>query len=78
MASTIILSKDDYSSLGSLLQNQQVELKVKGNVLDSTDRSVVLGVTSLSVTNRSKLSINEIIQQLAAARIQTPVMESRP
>ena len=78
MATTLSLSKDDYPTLGGLLQGQQIELKVKGNVLDSTDRTVSLGVTALSVTSRSKLSTNEVVQQLAAARIQSPIMESRP
>lgn len=78
MAKVLSLSKDEYSSLGSLLQGQSVVLKVSGNVLDATDSMVTLGVDSISISSKSKLSTNEIVQQLAAIRGNMSEVESRP
>ena len=78
MAKTLSLSLDEFPALSGLLPGQSVELKVAGSVLDATDRMVILGVSSLSVTKRTKLSANEIVQQLAAIREKLPGKESRP
>ena len=78
MAKVLSLSLDEYPSLGSLLQGQSLVIKVSGNVLDATDSMVTLGVESISVLSKSKLSTNEVIQQLAAIRGKMSGMESRP
>ena len=78
MAKALSLSLDEYPSLGSLLQGQSVVLKVSGSVLDATDRMVTLGVDSISVSSKSKLSTNEVIQQLAKTREKMSGVESRP
>lgn len=78
MAKILSLSKDEYSSLGGLLSGQDVVLSVKGNVLDATDRMVTLGVSSITVSRKSKLSTNEVVQQLAASREKMSAAESRP
>ncbi len=71
------LSKDEYSSLGGLLSGQEVVLKISGSVLDATDRMVTLGVKSIAIASKSKLSTNEIVQQLAASREKMAGAEAR-
>ena len=78
MAKALCFSLDEYPSLGSLLQGQSVVLKVSGSVLDATDRMITLGVDSISISSKSKLSTNEIVQQLSKMREKMPAMESRP
>ena len=78
MAKALSLSLDEYPSLGGLLQGQSVELKITGSVLDATDRMLTFGVTKITVTNKSKLSTNEVVQQLAATREKMSGMETRP
>ncbi len=78
MAKALSLNLDEYPSLAGLLQGQGVELRVTGSVLDNTDRTLTLGVTGISITKRTKLSTNEIVQQLAASREKMSGMGPRP
>ena len=78
MAKALSLSPDEYPSLESLLQGQSVVLKVSGSVLDATDRMVTLGISSISILSKSKLSTNEVVQQLAKNRVKMSGAESRP
>jgi len=78
MAKALSLSPDEYPSLESLLQGQSVVLKVSGSVLDATDRMVTLGISSISILSKSKLSTNEVVQQLAKSRAKMSGVESRP
>ena len=77
MAKALSLSLDEYPSLAGLLQGQSVELKIVGNVLDTTDRMMTFGVKSISVISRTELSTNEVVQQLAALREKVTSIEAR-
>lgn len=72
------LSKDDYPSISSLLTGQTVVLEIKGEVLDANDRMVTLGVKSVKITEKSKLSVNEVVQQLSASREKMAGAEAQP
>jgi len=78
MSKVLSLSKDDYPSLGALLTGQNVTLSVKGNVLNANDSTVTLNVSNISISNKSKLSTNEIVQQLAEIRNKMPAAETQP
>ncbi len=79
MATRVLsFSKDDYPNLSSVLTGQSVVLEVKGEVLDATDSMVTVGVKSVKTTKKSKLSVNEVVQQLAATRQKTSAAEPQP
>lgn len=78
MAKALSLSLDEYPNLGGLLHGQKVTLQISGSVLDATDRTVTIGVTSIGVTKKSKMSTQQIMQELSAIRLKMPAAEARP
>ena len=73
MARILMLSKDDYPTLNGLLQGQDVQLRIRAEVLDDQERHISMRIDSLQISSKRSQGTHEIVQQLAKnrAKMQT-------
>ncbi len=79
MADNILaLRTGDHESLQGLIPGQSVKLLVDSTIMDVSGFDTVLRVNGTSVISRSKLGVQEVVQQLAKNRAKMADTGQRP
>jgi hypothetical protein len=74
---SLTLNSNDYPELARLYPGQEVELKIKGNLrmkhLENTEEYVELNVEQVSIVEKERMSVQDILLKGLEGRQQTAV-----